>query len=99
MNYTVKTKWDRDGNINQELLQESDGGITERLSAWCIRTRDVGVRQSLIALGWTPPPDAEVGKQGPMTTADVLKECPAGKGYRRPGGRWSHWRRLLRVLY
>jgi hypothetical protein len=64
MTYVVTTETLKEqGIITQELQQDIDGHIT-RLSRWVVQTRDESVRQALIKLGWTPPPDT------PNTEAD-----------------------------
>lgn len=40
--------------ITQELTEQFDG-VETKLMQWIYKTRDAGVRDALIKLGWTPP--------------------------------------------
>jgi hypothetical protein len=54
--YQLTTEVAPDGVITQTLELEREG-IMEHLSRWVVRAQDEGIRQALIQLGWTPPPD------------------------------------------
>jgi hypothetical protein len=43
-----------DGTITQEL-DSYCGEVTRAMSRWVIDTREQGVRDALMQLGWTPP--------------------------------------------
>lgn len=43
-----------DGKITQEL-QEYTGDVTRTLTRWVMDSREKGVHDSLVQLGWTPP--------------------------------------------
>lgn len=56
MEYILKTKYNVEtGEISQLLYQKIDDKVQE-LSAWVIRTQEENIMQSLIKMGWTPPP-------------------------------------------
>jgi hypothetical protein len=50
-----------DGKITQEL-QEYMGEQTRTLSRWVLDSREQGVRDALVQLGWTPP-NARIDRQ------------------------------------
>lgn len=43
-----------DGKITQEL-QEYNGDVTRTLTRWVMDSREKGVHDALVQLGWTPP--------------------------------------------
>lgn len=43
-----------DGKITQEL-QEYTGDVTRTLTRWVMDSRETGVHDALVQLGWTPP--------------------------------------------
>ena len=45
-----------DGKITQEL-QEYTGDVTRTLTQWVMDSREKGVRDALVQLGWIPPND------------------------------------------
>lgn len=60
MKYELKTNVFKDGRIEQDLLQ-LDGPIdlAVRLSQRIVDTQDLAIRNALISLGWTPPPEED----------------------------------------
>jgi hypothetical protein len=103
MNYILKTDWNLAGEINQELQQEIDGHIT-RLSAWCVRTREDGVKRALIALGWTPPQSCgdcgsepsrpEYGSDFESWLRSVCFQAPTPEAYDLAKSAWAESERI-----
>ena len=63
-----------DGKITQEL-QEYNGDMTRTLTRWVMDSREKGVHDALVQLGWTPP-----NKASSVTPPDQKCETPsAGK--------------------
>ncbi len=58
MKYELKTHVYKDGEIEQ-LLHEGN----TQLARWVIETREAGIKQALIALGWKPPEVEDDGTQ------------------------------------
>jgi hypothetical protein len=52
LDYRLCTRIHDNGDIELALKQ-----ATEQVSQWLIKTREQAIRQALIALGWTPPPE------------------------------------------
>ena len=51
--YNISTRFDAsNGVITQQVKNHS-----QELWRWIINTREAQVRDALVALGWTPPPD------------------------------------------
>lgn len=59
MKYFLITNTDKQGLINQRLTLEGGNeypyNITDTIEAWILDTRELQIRDALIALGWTPP--------------------------------------------
>jgi hypothetical protein len=59
--FELKTEVDTDGKITQCLFTKSFLGESllnpemMRFTTWIIDTREKGIREALIKLGWTPP--------------------------------------------
>jgi hypothetical protein len=53
IDYSLHTRIHANGDIELALKQ-----ATEQVSRWLINTREAATKQALIALGWTPPPEA-----------------------------------------
>ena len=51
MKFRIDTTISPDGKIQQDLIQ----GHTKMITRWIVDTREEGIRNSLIKLGWTPP--------------------------------------------
>lgn len=55
MEYKLNTST-KNNIIIQELFKKEEN-ITKRLFTWIINTREKDIRNALIDLGWTPPPE------------------------------------------
>lgn len=55
LKYTFNTKLVDDRIITQELSFNH-----KRVMRWAMDTRERGIRQALVALGWTPPDESKV---------------------------------------
>jgi len=55
MEYKLDTSIKND-IITQELFKKEEN-LKERISTWVLNARERSVRDALIKLGWTPPPD------------------------------------------
>lgn len=57
MQYTLETKLNGEV-IDQVLLLNKEDPVrreVEKVSRWLVDTREKGIREALITLGWTPP--------------------------------------------
>lgn len=54
MKFEIKTTPYESGIIEQELLPE-DNNIGFGYTKWVVDTREQGIKEALIALGWKPP--------------------------------------------
>lgn len=55
---TVETRFNKD-LIAQEVCTEIDG-VRNRIFGQVLRMQEEGLRQALIEMGWTPPPEITV---------------------------------------
>lgn len=55
----ITTKIEQEVIIQETEMIDSLSGIVSRLTRSVVDTQDSQMRQALIALGWTPPPDAD----------------------------------------
>jgi hypothetical protein len=54
--FKVETRPYAEGIIEQEVVAETDG-IRQTIWRGIMNTRDRHIREALIQLGWTPPPE------------------------------------------
>jgi hypothetical protein len=52
--YQLTTAHNSDGVLSQKLVEETRG-MQARLMEWVMDTREQGLRDALVKLGWTPP--------------------------------------------
>lgn len=68
MKYTIKTSSFENGIIEQELYRKTPT-CEERVMRWVMDTRETGIRDALVKLGWTPPGKPE--REEPLTIHDL----------------------------
>lgn len=61
LSYHVETKWD-EGLIQQDIISDMNG-VRERMWTNLVKLQEQGIREALIDLGWTPPPEREPATQ------------------------------------
>jgi len=57
MKYNLFTDVLGDGRIFQSLVTDEKPGTV--LGRWVVKTREEGIKEALIELGWTPPKEEE----------------------------------------
>ena len=70
-----------DGKITQEL-QEYTGDVTRTLTRWVMDSREKGVHDALVQLGWTPPNTriADTGGANAIKANMILTNSGANQG-------------------
>ena len=68
---TVDTSILPDGNIFQVDSLIGPDGVSKRLSASLVDLKDIGVRDALVKLGWTPPADLQVNSVNPAINTPI----------------------------
>jgi hypothetical protein len=45
------------GGLVEQTLFEISSGRAQEVTRWVMNTREHAIREALIAMGWTPPPE------------------------------------------
>ncbi len=56
MKINVETKFNQD-RIEQILTETTPLDVTHEIARYAVNLREKGIRDALIKLGWTPPPE------------------------------------------
>ena len=76
MKYNIKSKVLENGIIETLLIPPEEYTFLDKFTKWIVDTRDEQIRESLIALGWSPPENKQVELTNEQfeTIVDVLNE-------------------------
>lgn len=99
LTYSMITKLVGDSIEQQVLMNDPVRDKSEQISRWVVNTRDAGIREALIRLGWTPPQDVALSTPGcyhPGSAVKglILRDDPfvthgcSACGQVRRGGKW-----------
>jgi len=87
LDYRINTSIFGDGVIEQSLTRVDLDKKSTKVCTWICDTRDAGIRQALLELGWTPPTsNAEMMPEG------SIRPCAGLDITQGSDGTWLHFR-------